>query len=92
MVETSANSLVGGEIGPTRRRGAIRSGEERLLNNVEVIVRGCSRKGATRADPASSILRRLAALLVGASQRFEISPSNDRSKLLTHPQNWISSS
>jgi len=69
MVETSANSPVGGVIGPTRRRGVIRSGEERLSNDPEVIVRGCSRKGTTKADSTSSIFRRLAARLVAVSQK-----------------------
>jgi len=69
MVEMSANSPVGGVIGPTRRRGVIRSGEERLSNDVEVIVRGCSRKGATKAGSTWPIFRRLAARLVAASQK-----------------------
>jgi len=69
MVETSANSPVGGVIGPTGRCGVIRSGEERLSNDPEVIVRGCSRKGTTEADSTSSIFRRLAARLVAASQK-----------------------
>jgi len=69
MVETSANSPVGGVIGPTRRCGFIRSGEGRLSNDVEVIVRGCLRKGATKAGSTPSIFRRLATRLIANSQR-----------------------